>query len=355
MVFDYNKYKSEFDKFTKFSQSILITSHINPDGDAISSVLSTYYYLINILKIPQTNVRMVITGCYVPLWKSLSNYEKIEFVEDIALEIADNILLVILDNKEYDRISNTPKKIKSKNIKTICIDHHTHPNTQEFDLYIGPNSTSINYTSTAELLYYILFEPYLKSLDSVICKILLTGIYTDTGSFRFIDKNNSKVFDVAKNLINQGDIVVESIVSIFDKTPLGSFQVWGLFLQNISVHKIGKWPEFSLSFFNKSDLQKFSKQDYDEGSGLFKPYITKVTTCSWGIVIKPVYSTSNWSISFRAVNSNKFIKVNEIAGYFGGGGHTAAAGAQFDSSLSLEDCKNKIFEYLKSHEPIYVS
>ena len=55
------------------AKKIVISSHISPDDDSISSVLSMYYYITRFLNVSPDNVRMINTGKESDRWNSFKD------------------------------------------------------------------------------------------------------------------------------------------------------------------------------------------------------------------------------------------------------------------------------------------
>lgn len=158
-----SEFKEKFDKKVKSSSNIILTTHIGPDDDAISSILAIYYYMVSILKINNRKVSMVITGGVKTKWEYFQNFKKIRFVDDLSNFIGESDLIIKLDGSEWKRLSNLEENYKNY---SICIDHHEvrrpHSNLQ---------MVVKKATSTAEVIYELFYAD--RKLKKEICEILL--------------------------------------------------------------------------------------------------------------------------------------------------------------------------------------
>src|SRR5262245_18188573 len=125
----------------KKSKSILISTHINPDPDALASELALALYLkslkktVYVVKQDPPPVRFKFFPAY-KIFKSLSKVKRISY--DVA---------VVVDCGDLDRIGKV-KKILKEDKPTINIDHHI---TND---YFGKlNWVEPAASSTAEMLY----------------------------------------------------------------------------------------------------------------------------------------------------------------------------------------------------------
>lgn len=345
----YTKISSEFlekvNRKFKEAKNIVITSHLSPDDDSISSVLAVYYYLIDVSRIPIENVKIIYTGERSSRWNSFKNYYKMQFVEDIADNVVGCDLLIILDAAGWKRISNKDMN-KTFNGEVICIDHHPKPE-DEFDLHLQINDSSVS--STAELIYQQFFKG--RKLDSDICEVLLLGILGDTGNFRFINSKNSGVFIITKDLVDQGSINIEEFQSKYNSIGWGVYDTLRLLMSNTSLKEINGWPKFIISTLSAKEVTKYALNEntIDEGSHLFTDYLKKIEEASWGVVITPV--KNYFSISLRSLPESISCRdIMEKTGF--GGGHDRTAGGRIYSKTSKE-AVNILIKWLKNNKPIY--
>ena len=146
------------------ADNILVTAHVNPDGDAIGSTLA----MLQILRAMGKNVAAYIDD------KIPKNFTVMPFAEEIRQPREDEKfsadLILILDTSP-DRIG----KVKNLTDAPILnIDHHITNNGDEGDLYVDANAAA-----TCEIIFQLC-----KELDAEISKnvavCLYTGLATDT-------------------------------------------------------------------------------------------------------------------------------------------------------------------------------
>ena len=94
-------FKQKFDELvTNHKGRIVITSHINPDDDSISSSLSVYTYLKDILKITNS-VEIYYSNNPVDRWNTVKYFKQVKFVKDIDEILTNRDLLILLDCQGY--------------------------------------------------------------------------------------------------------------------------------------------------------------------------------------------------------------------------------------------------------------
>jgi len=331
---------NKIDYQVKRSASIIITSHISPDDDSISSTLAVYIYLIKYLKV-NANVKMIYTGDRLDRWENIPLFNKIDFVDDVSDHVGDVDTLIFLDGSDWKRFSWKNKNPKF-NGKIICIDHHMNPE-EIFDIHL----VAKHLTSTAETVYRLFYHD--KSLTKEICEILLMGILGDTGNFRFVEPHQSGVFDVAKRLVEEGMIKLESLQSKYDSIPLEIESIIGELIRNIKPMKIVGWPDFVYTYLH-NDYQKNNKlkdSEIEFARLTFSETLKNIKSYSWGFTVTPMKNGSKLSarslpnsVSVRLMMEN--LKI--------GGGHNRSAGGL----LKIEDTSNAVnfvLNWMKNNKP----
>jgi phosphoesterase RecJ-like protein len=163
------------------NDKILITSHISPDPDAVSSLLLTGV-AIN-ANFPQKKVAMVLEEEPVML-KFLDGYNEIIF-QNIAEAVKEQLpdLIILLDGNNFDRVSRhdgdkVRQLIADRQIKTVIIDHHELTGRDDADILINRHDPA-----TAQTAYELLFKDLGLNQPAMAAQTALTGYYADTGGF----------------------------------------------------------------------------------------------------------------------------------------------------------------------------
>lgn len=325
------------------SNKIMITSHMSPDDDSVSSVLGLYSYITDYLGVDGSKISIVYTGTQVKRWEYFKNYEKVEFVDDLAKRLSDVDLLIMLDGSGWKRVSRN-EKIKDFGGFTICIDHHPKPENL-FDLHIVVSP----YSSCSQLVYDLFFRDVKLSKD--ICETLLLGILGDTGNFRYVTPEISDVLGVSERLVREGEIKIEALQAKYDSIGLGSFKVLAEMMRRAGVEKVDGWPDFMFSCVDDAFIKenKVDEESLDEGSSLFSSYLKTVKGISWGFHITP-NGDGTCGISLRsAPNSVSVRTVMEQMKI--GGGHDRAAGGRVETNDPNEALK-VLLGWMKKNKPL---
>lgn len=288
----------------KSSKNILITSHVNPDGDTLGSMCGLYSAILKNFK---KKCDMVTVSKLPDVYSYLPHYKDIKHIDDID-KSREYDLVINVDIAAIDRMCDA-KILFDKAKHTINIDHHkTNKGYAELNFVNGEAS------STGEVLT-TLFEKMNWSfdLDCAIC--LYTAILTDTGSFRF-DNTKPKTFECAEKLVEKGvnPSEIYKLVYESDSKTLVLFQAYC-----VSKAKFLYDDKLAYTIVYKKDMEKFGAND-ECMEGLTEKLRAIVTT-QIAFVAKEMKSGST-KISMRS----KHVDVAQICEIFSGGGHKFAAG-----------------------------
>ena len=161
---------------------ISITTHTNPDGDAIGSSFALYHYLIKLnhdVKVITPNRHPDFLD-WVPGIKNLEIYD--EYPDKCKKILSDSDLLFTLDFNDLKRASNLSYAIDEFNGKIVMIDHHQNP-----DGYSDIEISEPDITSTSEMIYkFIELSDKIHVIDKNIATCIYLGMMTDTGSFQYL-------------------------------------------------------------------------------------------------------------------------------------------------------------------------
>lgn len=306
------------------SKNIIISSHVNPDGDAIGSGLSLFLALKDNYK--NKNIRFILEDDVPSNMNFLEGAKLIEKFED-SMENIPCDLFITVDSATFERIGKTG--LLKKNAFSINIDHHHLSNPMYGDINIVKEASS-----TSEIIFFVLRDMLNIEIDKKVAEAIYTGIITDTGNFKY-ESTTKETFYVGGELIEKGIDRIKISDAVYKNKSLGAMKILGKSLSEMKVI-----PEKKLVYF-------FLKKEFAEKENI-KKYETD------GIVENLLeYKDCDVSVFFREIENNKIkgsmrsknsADVNEIASIFGGGGHKRAAG--FTSDLTEEEIIKKICEKL---------
>ncbi|MCG9126705.1 bifunctional oligoribonuclease/PAP phosphatase NrnA [Candidatus Poribacteria bacterium] len=291
------------------NQSFAISTHVNPDGDAIGSELA----LFSVLKKLGKNVRIFNTDLVPKKYQFLPKWEAIENAE-ASVNFSPEILLVV-DASSHERIGPFLKKCLIPTHATVNIDHHT--TAEEFGDY---NIIIPTASSTAEIIYK-LFESADIEIDEACAVCLYTGLMFDTGCFRY-SNSDSETHRIAANLIECGNFAPDEIYRyVYEHVSLEKIRLLGQTLNTLELTPDGKiaWVLITQAMFNET------KTTFDDVEG-FVNQIQAIENVEVAICVCEL-PDGNSKISLRSEGS---VDVAELAAEFNGGGHQRASGCRIN-------------------------
>ncbi len=350
----------------KSAEKILLLTHTQPDGDALGSLLALCAALERLNKTvtavmvdpvpaalqflpgtdrlqsnPPVGKEFVITvdtrasGVEKLGYKKDEDNQRVLIVitpsqgqirpEDVQFESSgyDVDLVIALDCNSIDRLGDFYNAHAPLFYETPLINIDHHPDNEQFGTV---NWVDVTATSTAEILVSLLeaLGRDVTLIDADTATNLLTGIITDTGSFKNMN-TTPKSLTVAAQLVAAGARQQEIVHHIFKIKPISTLKLWGRALASLR---------------ERSDLRILwtvvSRQDYEtvgadptETKGLVDELLKTAEGVALVFVLKEMEDGIH--VSFRSVE--KGISVADIAKLLGGGGHEVAAGAQIDDTL----------------------
>src|SRR3989344_6901171 len=162
-------------KTLKTAKKILIPLHVRPDGDSVGSALALYHFLLDLGKKPT----IVSADPSPEIFYFLPGIKRIKNIDPAKLDLDPFDVLLLVDNADLSRFTNTKDLTIPPKLLVVNIDHHvTNPNFGDLN-YVVPDASS-----AAEVVYD-LFHLWKAKITPEIANCLLTGIYTDTGGFLF--------------------------------------------------------------------------------------------------------------------------------------------------------------------------
>lgn len=315
-------------------QNVVITTHVNPDGDAIGSSVALLNFLIKM----GHDVSVIVPNDYPDFLKWMKNDELIINYSNSKNESQDKIknasLIFCLDFNNLNRINELGDYISESKAKKVLIDHHLDP-SDFYDFKIH----EVKASATAELVYNFLIELDSNAVDKDISEALYTGILTDTGSFKF--SMSPKVHKIVSDLMIRGVDIGFINNKIYDSNSLDKLKLIGYALsEKLEVISNGNAAYIVLS---RKDLKdhNFKKGDTE---GLVN-YALSISNVNMAVLI--IETKERIKFSFRSIGQ---FSVNEFAKkYFNGGGHKNAAGGSLEDKLSvaLEKFLKDISKYSK--------
>jgi phosphoesterase RecJ-like protein len=293
------------------NQSFLITTHVNPDGDAIGSEIA-FHEMLKSLGKKSRIVNHSATPYNLQFLDASKTIEK--FDEKIHNELFNATeVLVALDFNRSNRLVSMQMGFLNSNRLKICIDHHQDPED-----FVDHNFIGTEYAATGHILYDFIIKTNMIKIGKEIASPLYAAIMTDTGSFRF-ERTTSQVHLIVADLISKGVNPTEVYNSVYDESRLSKIKLLGKCLNSLRLIHFDK---IGYMIITQTDFNELKAIESDTEN--FVNQILTIEGVKLGLLF--IELKSGFKISFRSKGN---IPVNKLAGEFGGGGHINAAGARF--------------------------
>lgn len=329
--------KSKFEDFLYFlkNKRILITSHDVVDLDGFSSVIALEFFLNQYFENLKAN--LYFYGISNSTNSFIDNF--VNKFPDFNLDLVDSVenleidAIIVLDANKLHQIT-LPDKFKNNNdISYFFIDHHYIEENQLENSFSQQKIVLDHYSSTAELVYNI-FKDYNISIPEPIRYLLIGGILTDSGYFKYGNNNTIRtVGELLTDNIHYQDILLmlSSEIDVSEKIA----KIKGV--QRTELIKEGNW------LIGVSHVSSF------EGS-----VANTMTRIGFDIAIVISDQDTEYRLSLRArkkvclltgLHLGKILEDISVIYDVNGGGHDGAAGISIKKELG--DLREIILERIK--------
>ncbi|MGB5531128.1 MAG: bifunctional oligoribonuclease/PAP phosphatase NrnA [Ignavibacteriaceae bacterium] len=318
----------------KGNQSFLITTHVNPDADAIGSEIA-FYKSLSILGKKSRIINHSATPYNLEFLDTENLIEKYDESKHKDLFNSSDVLIALDFNRSDRMVSMQKGFTESKQLK-ICIDHHQDPEDFVDYQFIGTN-----YAATGHILYDLIKTTAIVSINKEIATPLYAAIMTDTGSFRF-ERTNAELHRIIADLLEKEVNPAQVYDLLYDESKLSKIKLLGRCLNSLLLIADNRVGYMILTQKDFNDLNAIESDTEN-----FVNYILSVEGVRLGMLF--IELKNGFKVSFRSKGN---IPVNQLAGKFGGGGHINAAGARFrDLEMSpmipkiLVEAENYYYKY----------
>ena len=285
------------------ADEVVVACHVNPDGDALGSLLAFSLGLEQLDKKARptwgsTDVKIPFSYRFLPGADALVP----------PSDIPHTNTFLALDCGAADRLGDLePVALKAPCL--VNVDHH--PGNENFGTL---NIVVTTASSTAELVAYLLKDLGVE-IDKDIATCLYTGIVTDTGRFQYAS-STPETLRLAADLLAHGVDAPAIAAEVFESSPFGYLKLLGHMLERAALFDDER---FVYSWITQADL-KDTGVEMDETEKLID--LLRATRAADVAAMFKEQSDGSYRVSLRSRGPS----VGAIARAHGGGGHELAAG-----------------------------
>lgn len=305
----------------------LVTTHENPDGDALGSLLAMHLALRQLGK----ESTMWLFG-EVPLPHEYAFMGLAELRRGAVPDEIAELVVVAVDCANTRRLGPDPAIVERAQL-VIDIDHH-HDNTRFGTLNLVVPAAS----STGEILRDLFAELEVR-LTPEIAEALYIAVVTDTGRFQYAN-TTPKAHRLAAELLEAGADFHRVFQDVYENVAFAKLKLLARALDSAAVLEGGR---LIIAVLRREDFEEAGAEEpFAEG---IIDHLRAVEGTDLVALIRepPTANGPTRRISLRTTAED--IDVSRIARRSGGGGHRQAAG--FSSEESVEEIMDLIRrEYL---------
>ncbi len=299
------------------AETILVSSHARPDGDAIGSMLACGMLLEQLGK----QVKLVLSDRVPLLYRWLPCAEHIEHTEKVTGHF-DLTILLECDDLERSRL----KGLEGRSI--VNIDHHASGRPFASLNWIDPQASAV-----AELVFDLAVAAGVSvTPDMATC--LYTAVLTDTGSFCY-EGTDAHTLKLAAELVNLGARPAQIAQQVYFTNPLSKMVLLGAALS--TLHREGR---IAWLWVTHEDMLR-SEAAEEDCEGIVN-YAIAIAGVEVAVLLRELQD-HRIRLSMRSKGK---VNVAQVAEGFGGGGHANASGCTLPGPLA--EATHSIVETLRN-------
>jgi bifunctional oligoribonuclease and PAP phosphatase NrnA len=294
----------------------LLTTHENPDGDALGSLLGMH----RVLEALGKDTVMFLAAKEFPLPVEYRFLPLEEVFHEPPADIADRVVIFLdcgnIDRMPVDFLQNGQNKV-------INVDHH-HDNTRFGTI----NLVDVDASCTAEIVFDLagLLD---VQLTPEMANALYVGLVTDTGKFMY-ENTDARSHRMASGLIEAGVQVNEVYRRLYEHAPVEKLKLLARALEGVTLRDGGR---LAVTYISSEDYAVTGASE-----ALTEGIIDHLRTIDGAAVAAVVRDQADGGRAARKVSMRSTdgrVDVSAIARQHGGGGHRRAAG--FGTDLDYEE------------------
>ena len=307
------------------SDSVLISTHTRPDGDACGCMAAMDDGLSALGK----KVKLLLPSS-LPQWYEFLFAEQVpalgQHVQLEELIQGEFDLIIIVDTNSRSQLSKFVEYLKQNDKPVLVIDHHvTSDGLGDVEL-LDPTAAA------SSLIIHELFKYAKWPITENIARSLFVGIATDTGWFQFTN-TDSRAYRSCAELIDAGANPTECHHNLYQNFSRQRFKLMTAMLNTLELH-----------FDDRYASQHISQRHFQQTGATRQDTENLIDECRRisSVEIAALFVELKDGRIKCSLRSKGSVDVCKIVQKFGGGGHKMAAGAHLPGPL--EDAKQLIFD-----------
>lgn len=297
------------------AETVLLTTHVRPDGDALGSELAMADLLVQ-------------KGKEVEIFNASPTPQRYSFLDPDGSKIGFQTdgkglpkqtpdLLIVLDTGTWSQLAGLAEYVKQSDARKIVIDHHQSQDD------LGALRLVDTRAAACGMLVHEAFEQLQGQMTTQAATALFVAITMDTGWLRHSNAS-SEVFRVCGELVQAGAKPFELYRDLFEQNSTQRYGLLSRMLQRITTQADGR---LATSFVTQADIHESGAHPMDTED--FINYLMSLRGVETAVLFIE-QQNGGTKVSFR---SRGGLDCSSVAEQFGGGGHKPAAGATLSEPL----------------------
>jgi bifunctional oligoribonuclease and PAP phosphatase NrnA len=311
----------------RHADKLLLTTHENPDGDALGSLLAMHRMLQQLGK----NSLMYMSPDEFPLPWEYRGFSFDGLVGAPPADVAERTI-VFLDCGNIDRMP--VDFLQEDGLHILNIDHH-HDNTR----FGTVNLVVPEASCTAEIVWRLSKELEVM-ITPGIADALYVGLVTDTGRFMY-ENTSAEAHRMAAELIEAGVQPHQVYRRLWEDLPFRRLQLLQRALASVERHDNGA---MTVAHLTKQDYEATGALETDSEGVV--DHMRAVEGTRVAVLVRELLSEDRdgmRKVSLRATDGS--VDVSRVARSFGGGGHPQAAG--FSTAVPYPELIERLREQVR--------
>ena len=314
--------RAELHAFLARHQRFVLTTHVNPDGDAIGSEVGFARWLASMGK----TVWILNDSPTPQAFQYLLEGQTFDVYDEARCEqrFAEADALVVLDTSNRQRIGRLAHHLDRHLLPIAIVDHHaTH------DGFGQVNVIETDQAATASLVFDLMREAG-HAPDALSAEALYVGLATDTGNFRY-SNTDTRAHEMAAAMIRAGVRPEVTHERIHATAPAGRIRFFGEALAALQMLEGGRIALLEVA------PEQFTRHGL---SGPDTEGLVDMPRAILGVEVVALVSEVDPGKVKVSLRSSGRLSIDGVCQKYGGGGHAHAAGVQM--RCSREEAKARI-------------
>ncbi len=297
-------------QFVARHNRFLLSTHVNPDGDAIGSEIA----FARMLRALGKQVRILNDSPTPRAFDWLAAAGPVEVYSEALAEtrFAEADALVVIDTGNRQRIGRLSPHLDQHVLAVAVVDHHV-----SHDGFGQVNVIEPACAAAAVLVYELMLESGVN-VDAMAADALYVGLVTDTGNFRY-SNTDARALRMAADLVELGVDPADLTARVHQSAPPGRLRFFGEALAALEMRQGGQLVVLEVS------PEQFLRHGL---VGADTEGLVDMPRAIEGVEAVALFSEVEPGKVKVSLRSTGRVNIDGVCSRLGGGGHPHAAGVQ---------------------------